>query len=226
MKIQKIKSLCTKSATIVVYETAGSLWIGDGAGIYPVYNLPQLTNEQIYTLFDIPEDKRGKVRISRQPLPSAGLNFDDNDLFEKPLERVPLGIEYAGDKLLPFIGEDKRIIYIKADHLTPFADLKDGYGLYLRSDSRVRYVAVKKGLILIGIIIPCSVESQDIFVNAINDIFCSPGFKHVYEAVNVAEEMDGVAEETFDTFAEDYEKDGAEQSKIQPFEEKADTVPF
>lgn len=179
MKLQKIKSLCTKSATILVYETVGCLWIGDGAGIYPVYNLPELTNEQIYTLFDIPEDGRGKVRISRQPLPSTALNFEDNDPLEVPLERVPLGIEYAGDKLLPFIGEDRRVIYIKADHLTPFADSKEGYGLYLRGDGSVNYVAVKKGLLLIGIIIPCRIEFQDIFVNAISELVASANLARV-----------------------------------------------
>lgn len=103
MKLQKIKSLCIKSAVIRIYEADGCQWLSDGTGVYPVYNLPKMTDEQIYALFDIPKDKKGKVTISRAPLPTNAFNFNDTDPTELLLERMPISVNYLGKTLLPLI---------------------------------------------------------------------------------------------------------------------------
>ena len=151
MKLQKIKSICKEARRILLFEAASYQWISNGYAAYPCYNLPRLNEENIFAIFDIPDSDKGKIIFIEKAAPEK-LDFDDCHSGEVLLERYPLAIRSHGQMLLPlnFAGQ---VVYINEKFLTPFSDIKEGYELYGRIDSEGKpYVAVKTGMILLGII--------------------------------------------------------------------------
>lgn len=151
MKLQKIKSICKEARRILLFEAASYQWISNGYAAYPCYNLPRLNEENIFAIFDIPDSDKGKIIFNEQAAPEK-LDFEDNHPGEVLLERYPLAIRSHGQILLPlnFAGQ---VVYINEKFLAPFSDVKEGYELYGRIDSDGKpYVAVKTGMILLGII--------------------------------------------------------------------------
>ena len=53
MKLKQIEAILKAEKTIIVSETPSCQWLGNGAAFYPVYNLPKLTQDNIFTMFDI-----------------------------------------------------------------------------------------------------------------------------------------------------------------------------
>lgn len=58
MKIKQIEAILKASKTIAVIETPSCQWLSNGFAAYPIYNLPELTEENIFAMFDIPKDKQ------------------------------------------------------------------------------------------------------------------------------------------------------------------------
>lgn len=160
MKIKQIESILKAEKTIIVAETAACQWLGNGSAFYPIYNLPKLTKENIFTIFDIPEDKRDKFYFEERPLPPY-INFEDSDDGEQMLERGSISI-YAHGRALEPLKTSLGITFINERYLKPFADADGGYDLYERiSKNGNVYIAVKCGFILLGIISPYDLVSAE-----------------------------------------------------------------
>lgn len=115
--------------------------------------MPKLTKENIFTLFDIAEDKRDKFYFEERPLP-AYLNFEDGDSSEQMLERGSIAFIAEGRALEP-LKTSQGIAFINSRYLKPFSNEPNGYELYERMDENGRiYIAVKAGFILLGVIAP------------------------------------------------------------------------
>ena len=52
MKLKQIEAILKSEKTIIVSETSSCQWLGNGEVFYPVYNLPKLTKENIFTMFE------------------------------------------------------------------------------------------------------------------------------------------------------------------------------
>lgn len=159
MKIKQIESILKAEKTIIVIETEACQWLGNGSAFYPVYNLPKLTKENIFTIFDIAEDKRDKFYFEERALPS-GINFEDIDGGEQMLERGSIEI-YANGRVLEPLKTSLGVAFINMRYLKPFADAEGGFNLYERIDQSGNiYIAVKCGFILLGIISPYDLVSK------------------------------------------------------------------
>lgn len=159
MKIKQIESILKQEKTIIVAETPSCQWLSNGAAFYPVYNLPKLTKENIFTLFDVAEDKREKFYFEERALPTF-LNFEDGDSTEQMIERGTMSIIAQGRVLEP-LKTSQGIAFINSRYLKPFADADNGYELYERIDEFGRvYIAVKSGFMLLGIIAPYDLVSD------------------------------------------------------------------
>lgn len=168
MKIKQIESILKAEKTIIVIENEACQWLGNGSVFYPVYNLPKLTKENIFTIFDIPEEKRDKFYFEERPLPQ-GISFDDTDEGETMLERGSIAI-YANGRALEPLKTSLGISFINERYLKPFADTDGGYDLYERIDSKGNiYIAVKCGFILLGIISPYDLVSEK-FVSTLQEL--------------------------------------------------------
>ena len=74
MKIKRVESILKARKTIITYHTADKCqWIGDGSAFYPIYNLPPLTEENIFVMFDIAESKRDKFFSRSVNCPTTSL---------------------------------------------------------------------------------------------------------------------------------------------------------
>lgn len=123
MKIKQIESILKAEKTIIVSETSACQWLGNGAAFYPVYNLPKLTKENIFTLFDVPEDKRDKFYFEERSLPEF-INFRDDDSEEKMLERDMFSIYIQGRTLEP-LKTSQGVVFYKLPVFEAVRGLRD-----------------------------------------------------------------------------------------------------
>ena len=159
MKIKSVAAVCRRSKALCLYDSmaagggSGTQWLGDGSALYPLGGLPYLEEENIYTMFDISDKQRSKILFRHEPLP-GGINFQDIDPDEAPLERGKLSFAVDGKVLQP-LRTRQGIVFIDAAYLSPFADAADMIELYERATASGRlFIAVKLGMLLVGVIFP------------------------------------------------------------------------
>lgn len=152
MKIKKVESILKSSKTIITIKSNDSCqWIGNGAAFYPVNNLPTLTKENIFAMFDIPENKQDKFYFEERELPEA-LCFEDTDATERILDRSEYAINTQGRNLEP-LKTSQGISFIDKRLLSPFEKEESGYEIYERtSTSGGVYFAIKSGFLLLGVV--------------------------------------------------------------------------
>lgn len=154
-----------------IHEPGASVqWISDGGAFYPLYNLPEMEEENVFALFDIPEKKQEKIHFEHKyQLPEA-LSFADATATETPLEFGNISI-YARGRILAPIKTSLGIIYINEKYLKPFSDAENGVQLYERYTPRGGvYIAVKEGFLLTGIILPYDIITKE-FVAELETIY-------------------------------------------------------
>lgn len=161
MKIKSIAAICKKGKQVILYnrhESGGTLqqYIGDGMTAYPVSGLPELDEESILTIFDVPEKQREDwlVRVMAAP---EGINFEDTDVNEKMIERDNLSIVYSGKTLKP-LQTRRGLVFIESRYLSPVSDVLDVLELYERfTPQGTPYIVAKAGFLLQAVIMPYDV---------------------------------------------------------------------
>ena len=160
MKLSKIGALCKGAKRIIVYNVFGGQWLSDGYVLYPLVDLPHLDEESVYTIFDIPKDKRSKVQYEERTSLPYGINVADAVTGETPLQYAGCGISYHGAAYTPMNGKDG-ILFIDRRYLAPFSTDVTLYERYYPGSERA-YVAVKRGFLLEGIILPSEVATKEL----------------------------------------------------------------
>lgn len=169
MKIKQIESILKSSKNIAVLIAEEGQWLGNGAAYYPVYNLPRMTKEHIFAMFDIPEDKRDKFFFSEAPTPNH-INFTDHDECENSVKKLKLSLDVYGYSVT-LLETSRGLVCINSQFLKPFQGLKEGYELYERfSKKQGIYIAVKSGFSLVGIILPLKIIDEK-FVEELERVF-------------------------------------------------------
>lgn len=152
MKLNKLFALMKQRKRIVVAQGKTAQWVGDGYSLYPIYNLPKLTERTMQTLLDVSDDAWDKFTFEEhQVLYVSEEDFDEGQTDLTPLK---ITIHWKGGDFIPLVG-DGRIYYIPLKYLKPFAD--DGLLSYsFRNKARAGngVIAVNEGLLLSGIIVP------------------------------------------------------------------------
>jgi len=165
MKINKLAAICKRSETIMLYDKEdGGQWIGDGAAMYSAYDLPELNDDYIYAIFDIPEKKQKKMSYRRQGMPPS-ISVADSVPNENMLDPPKFDISVAGRILRP-LKTQRGLIFIDTKYLLPLADADDYLELYERisTDGKL-YVAVKNGFMLMAVILPYKIVTEDFVEN-------------------------------------------------------------
>ncbi len=166
MKLSKIWALCKGAGRFIVYNLPGGQWISDGYATYPLMDLPELSEDSICTIVDIPKDKRTEFVFERRMSEPSGISFADVVEREYELKRVPLMLTLHGNTVLPFESR-YGVLFVDKRYLIPFGD---GVTLWERffPESKRSYIAVKRGMLLEGIILPEDIatpELADMLVN-------------------------------------------------------------
>ncbi len=168
MKLKQIESILKNSKTIIVCEDAECQWFNNEIAYYPVFGLPKMSQENIFTMFDIPEDKKDKYYFAEQRLPQ-NINFADIDGTEHALKRGNILLSVSGRVLEPLI-TSQGIVYINAKYLKPFDDIETVV-LYERTTTEGEiYIAVKQGMLCSGIIKPQPIISER-FVSQLKSLY-------------------------------------------------------
>lgn len=154
MKITKIAALLKRGKRIIIYDAPDDTqWIGDGGAAFPLFNIPRLDEESAFAIFDISEKQQEKFYFHHTQLPE-GINFTDTDPCENQLENKDITINTDGFALRP-LETQKGLVCIDTKYLAPFSDVLDMVELYERTAPNGDiYIAVKAGLMLVGVIMP------------------------------------------------------------------------
>lgn len=164
MKFSSIAGICKKDKTVVLYEASdagGIQWIGNGMAAYPVYGLPYLTEESVFTIFDIQEKQRGGWAFKRDKLPK-GICFEDNDDSEKPVMENKFTIMYAGCTFKP-LHTNNGIVFVESRYVNPLGDVLDAMEFYERTSSAsgMSYIVAKVGFLLQAVIFPFDIVNDE-----------------------------------------------------------------
>ena len=173
MKTKAIIELCKKTKKIILFNDNDNhiQWISDGSAIYPLFNVPTLTEDYICKLYDISDSQRDKIRFKIEANLPKEINFDDSDIAELDTQMFDISIILDSGILVPVMTEEG-LMFIQNKYLMPFSDVpKNELRLFTRKDSFGRTVfAVKIGLLLYAIIYPVDVVNDD-FVKKITRLY-------------------------------------------------------
>lgn len=159
MIISKIKDMCKAAKRIIITRTEYVQWISDGYGTYPLYNVPELSRENVFAIFDIPEDKQSGFQFDERDCIGDGILLSDEHDGELPLTLLSTEIKAYG-VTLAVAKSESGVIFINKRYLAPFADFENGVQLYeRRGRSGQPYIAVKDGMFLFGLILPAPVDN-------------------------------------------------------------------
>lgn len=159
MKIKNIAAICKKTKQIVLFNKRNddgdtiAQYISDGCAVYPISGLPELDEESILTIFDVPEKDREKWFVKYAAIPRE-INFEDIDANEKPVIEGNLSIVFAGTTLKP-LQTRRGLVFIESRYLSPVSDVLDVLSLYERfTPSGTPYIVAKAGFLLQAVIMP------------------------------------------------------------------------
>ena len=173
MKIKSIAAICKKNKQVVLfnrYSDSGTIsqYIGDGNAVYPISGLPELDEESILTIFDVPEKQREDWLVRYRDIPE-GISFEDTDATEKIVEQGNLSIVYSGKTLKP-LQTRRGLVFIESRYLSPVSDVLDVLELYERvTPFGAPYIVAKAGFLLQAVIMPCDVISAQ-FVQRLQEL--------------------------------------------------------
>ena len=173
MKIKSIAAICKKNKQVVLfnrYSDSGTIsqYIGDGSAVYPISSLPELDEESILTIFDVPEKQREDWPVRYRDIPE-GISFEDTDATEKIIEQGNLSIVYSGKTLKP-LQTRRGLVFIESRYLSPVSDVLDVLELYERvTPFGAPYIVAKAGFLLQAVIMPCDVISAQ-FVQRLQEL--------------------------------------------------------
>ena len=173
MKIKSIATICKKNKQVVLfnrYSDSGTIsqYIGDGNAVYPISGLPELDEESILTIFDVPEKQREDWLVQYRDIPE-GISFEDTDATEKIIEQGNLSIVYSGKTLKP-LQTRRGLVFIESRYLSPVSDVLDVLELYERvTPFGAPYIVAKAGFLLQAVIMPCDVISAQ-FVQRLQEL--------------------------------------------------------
>lgn len=159
MKIRKVIDLCKKAGQLYITKTDDAQWIGDGQAIYPVYDLPELTTEDICNIYEITEEQRDKMIMNEKSVKELpGINLSPLGSDEEAAEVIRIGITFGGSALV-VLKTSSGISFIKRKYLVPF---KEEVQFWRRTGAQGEYFVLTAGMFIKGIIIPETLSRADI----------------------------------------------------------------
>lgn len=170
MKIKKTVDICRHEGVARIYNGAREMqWLSCGYACYPLYEIPELSEEEFFTIFDFTPKQREEMVFERADLP---LSISTQDFYgnEELCERLSPNIPFGSKLLIPF-STLSGIKFLDSEYLSPLADEVKSIEVYERTPkSGETYFAVKVGMSLRAIIMPFNAINKS-FVDNIEKIY-------------------------------------------------------
>lgn len=157
MKIKKIESLCKKAKRIVLLDNKNEQWAGNGYALYALLGMPKLNEETVLKVFSMDDPDKYAAQYIKS---IDGICLEDMVSDEIEATVNPIGISLGEIELLVLMSEIG-VFFIQKRFLAPVADMP-ALNYTLRKGSNGYYVAIKSGMLLVGIIMPMRVDNDDI----------------------------------------------------------------
>lgn len=150
MIIKRIAALCKAAKNIILMDCDdGTQWVGDGKGFYQLVGMPELGEQSICAVMDIPLEKAAEMKITRQKMPeyynpekaagmSGYLEFDGGNC-----------ITFMGKTLMPVKNRDG-IRFIQPKYLKPLGDIDN---ITLESGTGGRFLIANDGMFPVAVIL-------------------------------------------------------------------------
>ena len=169
MKIKAVESLLKQTKFINLYDDDRCQWVSNGHACYPLRNMPLLDADSIFTMLDVPEDKKDKYIFRRDKLSATTLDFSYYVVGERVFDRDLLALSMGGKEIEALRSHGGGIIFFDTSFLRPFAD-EESVELYERHTRDGKsYIAVKTGLLLLGVNLPIRVINES-FIEMLSDM--------------------------------------------------------
>lgn len=171
MRIKDIIALCKRRGTLAIWEdfTNDMQWISDGCAAYPLIGCPKFDEETICKTFNITAKQREKIKFTHTPLPKT-MCFADTVSDEYAVHRSPLSLIHGGKCVTPY-ETTAGVEFIDNAYFRPVSDMPpDMFYIFERHMINGQmYFAVKCGLFLVAVILPCTVITDD-FAASVNEL--------------------------------------------------------
>ncbi len=170
MKIKKIVDICRREGVARIYDDEKEVqWLSCGYACYPLYEVPELSEDEFFTIFDFSAKQREETIFERAAFP-ASLSTADFSEAEILCEKLSPNIPFGSRLLIPFktVGGIK---FLDSEYLAPFADESNEIEIYERISGKGQpYFVVKIGMCLRAIITPFNAVNKS-FVDNIEKIY-------------------------------------------------------
>lgn len=170
MKIKKVVDICRREGVARIYEdTNDTQWLSNGYACYPLYEVPELSEDEFFTIFDFTEKQREETIFERSAFPSH-LSTSDVLPSDQLCEKLSPNIPFSTKLLIPF-STASGIKFLDSEYLAPFAGEINNMEVYERTSAKGEpYFVVKIGMCLRAIIMPFNAVNQS-FVDNIAKIY-------------------------------------------------------
>ena len=122
MLIKKLIGICKKSGIIMLCETDGKgQWLGTGAAMYPLFDLPEFDRHTICRTYDISEKQAEKIIFRHEPELPESFCFSDIDESESLCDPIEMEITVKGQSVQPYM-TSQGIAFIDRKYLQPLED--------------------------------------------------------------------------------------------------------
>lgn len=170
MKIKKIVDMCRREGVVKIYDGEDDTqWISNGYACYPLYDVPELSEDEFFTVFDFSAKQRDETIFQRADLPES-VSFNDVDATERLCEKLTPSIPYGSRLLIPY--ETVRgIKFLDAEYLDPLIGESGASEVFERVNKKGEpYFAIKVGMCLRAIVTPFNAVNRS-FVDNIEKIY-------------------------------------------------------
>ncbi len=156
MFIKKIVSLCEKTKICRMLNDGDIFWLGDGQAFYPLGEIPEFTEKQFCSVYDITDKKKGGIHFSFNEVIPEGFDFSDAVKDEIQCELIDnISINYGGKTLVP-LKASEGLVYLNVLHFAPIADSRKVMRFIFERKSKdgILYFVVKVGLKVAAVLLP------------------------------------------------------------------------
>ena len=95
MKIKKIVNICRRESVARIYvDVNDTQWLSCGYACYPLYEVPELSEDEFFTVFDFTDKQRDETIFERVAFPSnlsVSDSYPGETLCEKLSPNIPSG---------------------------------------------------------------------------------------------------------------------------------------
>ena len=156
MKIKAVIKACKARKNIHVVLTDDGKWMGDGATLWLMPEYMNIEKEGIFGMYDFSKSEQEKTAYTIEHAADTVIDFTEDDAQDAEILDIVLKIN--GVEYLP-VKYEEGVCYIKTKYFEIFQDKP--YTLKVKYTREQKpYIAVFEGLILVGLLAPCKIETK------------------------------------------------------------------